>query len=260
MPHGNQQLTPQQVNMLQQKYMLQTALMQGQQLSQEQLNLLGYLQQTTAPLEQMVWGVNYNTNQPTSTNSQNWETKIAMPNYQDMGNKEPDKPPYVQRFFFPTSPFYSTANKVAYQTRYYSEGIVFNTDYTVVNSEVVRDVSFDIPVTLIAINASAVPLSKAGDAVDPVSVGLTDVQGIDPRDLFLIRLEYTTGDNLTVSPRLASTVAGAADSNAGEIGGAGYIINSGGNLQIGITPLFKNLRIDVTLHCLEARANANFTR
>ena len=89
---------------------------------------------------------------------------------------------------------------------------------------------------------------------------MTDLRGIDPRDLFLFRMEYTNGDQITISPRLGSNVCGTNEGARGELGGTGYTINSGGSLVLGITPLFRNLRIDITLVCLEMRGASNFTR
>lgn len=74
---------------------------------------------------------------------------------------------------------------------------------------------------------------------------------------YLFRAEYTTGDKLHTFPRLASTVVGN-QKNPGEIGGHGYNIDQGASLQIGITPLIDDVRIDITLICLEMRAPRNF--
>lgn len=186
----------------------------------------------------------------------NWNTKLQMPFAQDMGGTQAGVPPFIRAPYYPTAPYYSTDPNVGYQTRFYSTGIVYNTDYTVANTEVIRRVQFDIPCRLVAVNGAAVPLTTAGgDDLD-----LTDVAGIDVRDLFLFRMEYTTGDQLTTAARLGSNVLGTNEGNQGEIGGVGYTINAGGSLVIGLTPLFRNLRIDITLVCLEMRGPSNFTR
>jgi hypothetical protein len=185
-----------------------------------------------------------------------WNTKIQMPFAQDMGGTNPSVPPFVRSPYYPTAPFYSTDPNVGYQTRFYSTGIVYNTDYTTANSEVVRRVQFDLPCRLIAVNGASIPLTVSGGD----DVNLTDMGGLDPRDFFLFRMEYTTGDQITVSPRLGSNVLGTNEGNQGELGGVGYTINAGGSLVIGITPLYRNLRIDITLVCLEMRGASNFTR
>ena len=46
--------------------------------------------------------------------------------------------------------------------------------------------------------------------------------------------------------------------NPGEIGGHGYNIDQGASVTIGITPLVPNLRVDISLHCLEMKAPRNF--
>ena len=47
--------------------------------------------------------------------------------------------------------------------------------------------------------------------------------------------------------------------NPGEIGAHGYNIDQGASVQLGITPLVDNLRIDITLVCLEMRGPRNFS-
>jgi hypothetical protein len=145
--------------------------------------------------------------------------------------------------FFPTAPYYSTAPDVGYQVRYYSAGLVNAT----ANSESIVTVQFDLPCRLIAINGAA--FSTAGGNTLPVGVG--------PRDCFLFRLEYTTGDRLHVASRIASTVVGTAE-RPGELGNSGYTINQGASVTLGITPLLSHLRIDITLHCLEMRGPRNY--
>jgi len=185
-----------------------------------------------------------------------WNTKIQMPFAQDMGGTNPSQPPFVRSPYYPTAPFYSTDPNVGYQTRFYSTGIVYNTDYTTANSEVIRRVQFDLPCRLIAVNGASIPLTVTGGD----DINLEDMRGIDPRDFFLFRMEYTTGDQITVSSRLGSNVLGTNEGSQGELGGVGYTINAGGSLVIGITPLYRNLRIDITLVCLEMRGASNFTR
>ena len=170
-----------------------------------------------------------------------------MPSVQDMGGQKPV--PWVRAPFYPTAPFYSTNANVGYQTRFYStELISTETDYAI-GTEAIRTVQFDIPCRLIAINGASFN-TAAGNAL-PVGVG--------SRDTFLFRAEYTQGDRLHVAARLASTVLGSAE-QPGEIGGAGWTINSGASFVLGITPLLAALRINVTLVCLEMRGPSNYTR
>jgi hypothetical protein len=75
---------------------------------------------------------------------------------------------------------------------------------------------------------------------------------------YLFRAEYTTGDKLHTTARLASTVVGTSR-NPGEIGGHGYNIDQGATLLLGITPLISYLKIDITFVCLEMRAPRNFS-
>jgi hypothetical protein len=168
---------------------------------------------------------------------------LQMPNVYELGGRDPNKPAWYRQAYYPTAPFYSSREDVGYQTRYYSGGIVNAT----ANSETIVVVQFDLPCRLIAINGSAFS-TAAGNAL-PVGVG--------PRDCFLFRLEYTTGDRLMITQRMASTVCGTGEL-PGELGGTGYTIDQGASVTLGITPLLANLRVDVTLVCLEMRGARNF--
>ena len=176
---------------------------------------------------------------------------LAMPSAGQLGG--PGPVPFVRYPFFPTAPFYSTNPNVGYQTRFYSTGIQYtDSDYSV-GSEMIRTIQFDIPCRLVAFNGSAI--YYFGTPAVPASLPL----GVKPNDTYLFRGEYTTGDKLHIAARLGSTVVGS-DENPGEIGGTGYTIDSGASFVIGITPLMANLRIDVTLVCLEMRGPRNFSR
>lgn len=167
-----------------------------------------------------------------------------QPDLPDMAGTDPKFPAWYRMPFFPTAPFHSTNPRTGYTIRYYSGGLLNGT----VNTEALVTVQFDLPCRLIAINGAAFS-TAAGNAL-PVGVG--------PRDCWLFRLEYTTGDKLQISQRLASTVVGSAE-KPGELGGPGFTINQGATVTLGITPLIANLRIDVTLHCMEMRGERNFT-
>jgi len=180
---------------------------------------------------------------PNTTAAPDSGAMLQMPNVFELGGQTAGQPSWYRQAYYPTAPFYSTRQDVGYQTRYYSGGIVNGT----ANSESIVVVQFDLPCRLIAINGAAFS-TAAGNAL-PVGVG--------PRDAFLFRLEYTTGDRLMISQRMASTVCGTAE-RPGELGGTGYTIDQGASVTLGITPLLANLRIDVTLVCLEMRGPRNF--
>ena len=176
---------------------------------------------------------------------------LAMPSAGQLGGAGPV--PFVRYPFFPTAPFYSTNPNVGYQTRFYSAGVLYtDADYTV-GSEMIRTIQFDIPCRLVAFNGSAIYYFG-----NPVAIASLPI-GVKPNDTYLFRAEYTTGDKLHISSRLGSTVVGS-DENPGEIGGAGYTIDAGASFVLGITPLMPNLRIDITLVCLEMRGPRNFSR
>lgn len=174
---------------------------------------------------------------------------ISMPTSAQLGG--PEELPFVRFPFFPTSPFMSTNPDVGYQVRYYGATLTStDSDYNV-NSESSRFVQFDIPCRLIGINGAAVNTSALGASVGALST-------INMNLVYLFRMEYTTGDKLHTAARLANTVVGTME-NPGEIGAHGYNIDQGASVQLGITPLVDNLRIDITLVCLEMRGPRNFS-
>ena len=180
-------------------------------------------------------------------NGMGTSARVQMPTSQDMGGTSPDAPAFVRAPYYPTAPFYSTNPNVGYQTRFYSTGLLStDTDYTV-GSEAIRLVQFDLPCRLIAINA----------AVQTTDGNIARITG-NPRDTFLISLQYTTGDQILIGSRLGSTVCGTNEGSQGELGGTGYNINTGASVTIGLTPLFTNLRVDVVLVCLEMRGASNY--
>lgn len=170
---------------------------------------------------------------------------LSQPGVQDLAGRQPGVPPWYRMAFFPTAPFYSTNPQVGYATRFYSGGVI-NAD---VGQEAISTVIFDLPCRIIAINGSAFS-TAAGNAL-PVGVG--------PRDCFLFRAQYANGERIHTESRIASSVVGTSE-RPGELGGAGWTINQGASIQLIITPLIANLRIDITLHCLEMRGDANFSR
>jgi hypothetical protein len=182
---------------------------------------------------------------------------ISMPTSAQLGGGGVQ--PFVRFPFYPTAPWYSTDVNVGYQVRMYSAGIVSTDADFAVNTESIRTVQFDLPCRLIAINGALNNNTNAG-AMQPVPNTVTE-QNMNLQYLF--RSEYTTGDRLQVSSRLASTVLGTAKS-PGEIGGHGYNIDQGATLILGITPLIvaaalSTVRIDITLVCLEMRGPRNFS-
>jgi len=175
---------------------------------------------------------------------------ISLPKMANLGGK--GQIPWVRFPFYPTAPFYSTNPNVGTQTRFYGATVLrTDADYTV-NAELTRTVQFDIPCRLVAFTGSA--------TYNPAGVLARDgFLGMNPLDSFLFRMEYTTGDKLMTGARLGSTVVGTME-NPGEIGGVGYTIDQGASVLLGITPLIADLRIDITLVCLEIRGSSNFSR
>jgi len=178
------------------------------------------------------------------SNDYHREALPSMPTATQMGGNGPV--PFMRFPFYPTSPWMSTNPNVGYQVRYYSAGCTSaDLDYAA-NTELIRNVQFDIPCRLIGFN---------GAAIDRTGAIVYTEQTMNLQYLF--RLEYTTGDRLHTTARLASTVVGTMQ-NPGEIGGHGYNVDQGASVTVGITPLVANLRIDITFICLEMRPPRNF--
>jgi hypothetical protein len=165
-------------------------------------------------------------------------------NVNDMlGGTPANQPTRYRAPFFPTAPYYFTNPKVGYMVRFYSAGILNGAP----NTELPQSITFDIPVQLIAINGSAF-VTQAPNSF-PV--------GVSPLDSFLFRMERANGEKLYITQRIASSILGTGQ-RPGELGGSGMMLDAGTSLQLGITPLLPNLRIDITLHCLELRSGASW--
>lgn len=182
---------------------------------------------------------------------------VSMPTSAQLGGGGVQ--PFVRFPFYPTAPWYSTDVNVGYQVRYYSAGLVSTAQDYSLGQEAIRSVQFDLPCRLIAINGALSHFTNAG-ALQPAPDTISE-QNMNL--CYLFRSEYTTGDRLQTSARLASTVVGTAK-NPGEIGGHGYNIDQGATLLLGITPLIaaagaSTVRIDITLVCLEMRGPRNFS-
>lgn len=176
----------------------------------------------------------------------NWNSRalISQPDFPDLAGSVTDAQgnKWYRTPFYPTAPFVPFNPNVGTIVRHYSGGIVNQTAGT----EVVVNVLFDIPCRLIAINGGAFTTDNSALPV-----------GRNSLDTFLFRLAYTTGERLDISERLGSTVVGTAQ-RPGELGHAGWSMNAGSSVQLGITPLIANLRVDIVLVCLEMRGASNF--
>ena len=180
--------------------------------------------------------------------SQNSRAIVQMPTMQELGGQASQRPAWVRIPVYPTAPYISTRPNVGIQPRYYGATLLStDTDY-VVGSESIRIVNFDIPCTMFA---------RVGSAFN-TGAGNAFPLGVTPLNTFLFRMEYSTGEKLDTGPRLAATCLGTME-NPGEVGGAGYVIQPGAGVVLGITPLLSDLRVDITLFCLEQRGPTNHT-
>ena len=184
---------------------------------------------------------------PAQAADPNVTAKLQMPSLSQLGGH--GQVPWDRFPFYPTSPFVSTSADVATQTRFYGATLLSTDNDYNVGTEAIRIVQFDIPVRLIGITAAGTDTAAGAGGLNNLLNG------------FLFRIEYTTGDRLMTAARLASTVCGSGPDGAFEIGGSGMNIDNGASLVLGITPLANlptNVRIDITLVCLEIRGKTNY--
>jgi hypothetical protein len=113
-------------------------------------------------------------------------------------------------------------------------------------TEVLRFVQVDIPSTVYALSGAAA--TTDGSALPVGRVG---------RETFRVRFQHNVGDRLTPVTQLGDSIVGSAQFPA-KIGGAGWVFDRGGTVEIGITPLIANLTVDITLWIIEIRGPSNY--
>lgn len=171
---------------------------------------------------------------------------INIPSLSQLGGQ--GRPRFVRVPVYPTAPPVSTDPYVGIMMRYYGTTLLSTQDDYVVGSEASRVIPFDIPGVIFA---------RAGSAFN-TGAGNALPLGVRPLDTFLFRMQYSTGEVFDIGPRLASTCLGSGE-NPAEIGGIGFIVKPGASILVGITPLLANLRIDITLYCMEQRGSSNYS-
>jgi hypothetical protein len=146
------------------------------------------------------------------------------------------EPVYEPRVFFPNDLY--TAKQIRWRT--------VTVTGQPANVEVVNFINVDIPSVAYAITGSAFETTGAGLPV-----------GAGRRSVFLARYAHNSGDRLTPVAQLAENVCGTAQFPA-LIGAAGWVFNRGGSMEVGLTPLLANLRIDLTVWFVEIRSRQNY--
>ena len=174
---------------------------------------------------------------------------IQTPTISDM--VDPNNPRWIARPVFPTAPLVPLNNNVGTQIRFYGASFSYqDSDYTV-GSEMTRNVQFDIPCRVVAINGG-------GQYYDDSNNIQSLPTGYMFNDLYGIQILYVTGDKLHTGVRTASTTIGSGE-NPGEIGSTGVAVNSNSTISIIIIPKIANLKVDISFHCLEIRGRSNFS-
>lgn len=130
-------------------------------------------------------------------------------------------------------------------TRYYSVGLDSSEVDFSVGVGAIRICRFDLPVTVIAINAA---VNKTDGTALPVNW--------NPRDCFSVNL-VANRESITIDTRLGSTVCGTAE-KPGFLAGSGWQMSSGSTLQCTIVPRVDDTRIDLVFCCLEYRTGSSF--
>jgi hypothetical protein len=178
---------------------------------------------------------------PWPPNYENAQASLNPPTYEGFARDVPQwyrEPVYEPRIFFPNS------EHIAKQARIRSVSI----SNQPANTEVSQFINIDVPAVNYAISAAAI--DTAGAALPA---------GLDPLDTFLVRFAHNSGDRLTPISQLGSCVCGSG-AFPFLIGGAGWIFDRGGSLEVGITPLRANLRIDVTCWFIEILGPLNYSK
>mgnify|MGYP003655989241 FL=1 len=114
-----------------------------------------------------------------------------------------------------------------------------------IGTEIVRLINIDIPSTVYAFT---------GGARDTTNVLQLNDGG---RGDFLVRYAHNSGDRLTPTAGLGTLFCGDARFPA-LVGAAGWVFNRGGSIEVGITPLRANLRIEVAAWVVEIRSHQNY--
>lgn len=150
-----------------------------------------------------------------------------------------------RRPVYPTMPLFFKGG--AKMTRILGATLVpSDPDYS--TGQVVRLIRFDQPSIAFDINGWAFN-TLPGNAF-PV--------GVDPLGAFRVQIKFGQQENLTSDVRLAKSFMGTGE-HPGQIGGDGWIMDSGANMVVIIQPLLPGLIIDISVKVIEARGLANFT-
>lgn len=184
--------------------------------------------------------------------------KMFQPGFEQMGHLSQSQrqraaygdvskaPVEWERFpMFPTRPLINERPDVGYLTRYY----VVEFDAQTVNLEATRNIMFDFPSQIVAVNAGVSQLPNNGS--NTIAAGLENYT-------FLLQLREETGERINTEPTFGALVAGTAQ-RPGMLGGRGWSIDAGGTLIVAVTPLAPSLTISVALQVVELRAGSNYT-
>ena len=149
---------------------------------------------------------------------------------------------YQTQVFYPT-PWFPASDTIGLQPRRRPMQPLLN---AAVGTTVIRTIQIDIPYVVYAFTGGAV--NSDGSALP---------NGMNPLDTFTVQFVHNTGDRLDTLPALASCLIGTAAQPC-VLGGNGWNFDRGGTIQILVTPLRQNLRIDVCTWGIEVRGPVNY--
>lgn len=151
-----------------------------------------------------------------------------------------------RRPVYPTMPLFFKGG--AKMTRILGTSLVPSDPDYAVNGLINRIIRFDLPSIAFDINGWSFNTSP-GNAF-PV--------GVDPNGAYRLQVKFGQQENLSSDVRLAKSFVGTGE-RPGQIGGDGWIMDSGANMILVIQPLLPGLIIDISVKVIEARGLANFT-
>lgn len=113
------------------------------------------------------------------------------------------------------------------------------------NTQTIVRQGFDVPSAVFALTGTAIDTTGAALPV-----------GLDPLDTFTVQFVLTNGQRWQTVAGLGSTILGTAQ-RPRYLGGPCWILNNGAVMQVIITPLRANLRIDVNMMVVEQPGPTN---
>lgn len=167
--------------------------------------------------------------------------QMATMNPPDNGTRYFNGIPFRQTEVFEPMPWLAVDPNIGYMTN----DRVSNLTGGAANTEVIVRNGFDVPSVVYALTGSAIDTTGADLPV-----------GMSPLDTFLVQFVLTNGQRWQTVPALGSTLLGSGE-RPRKTGRPTWVLNNGAVMEVRITPLRTNLRIDVVMYTLEQPGPTN---